>query len=66
MEHNIIELADSVPTLIKNTNLDVSLEGWPAAITAMAFFGSCVAIYAIKITHSANAEEVAHATDVAA
>lgn len=66
MEHNIIKMADSIPTLIKNTNLNVSLQGWPAAITAVAFFGSCVAIYAIKIAHSADAGEVAYATDTAA
>ena len=44
MEHNIIKMADSIPTLIKHTNLNVSLQGWPAAITAVALFGSCVAI----------------------
>lgn len=66
MEHNIIKMADSIPTLIKNTNLNVSLQGWPAAITAVALFGSCVAMYAIRITHSANAGEVAYATDTAA
>lgn len=66
MEHNIIKMADSIPTLIKNTNLNVSLQGWPAAITAVAFFGSCVAIYAIKIAHSASTGEVAYATDTAA
>ena len=66
MEHNIIKMADSIPTLIKNTTLNVSLQGWPAAITAVALFGSCVAIYAIKITHSAIAGEVAYATDNAA
>ncbi len=66
MEHNIIKMADSIPTLIKHTNLNVSLQGWPAAITAVALFGSCVAIYAIRITHSASAGEVAYATDTAA
>ncbi len=66
MEQNIIKMADSIPALIKNTTLNVSLHGWPAAITAVAFFESCVAIYAIKISHSASAEEVANATNTAA
>ena len=51
MENKIIQMADSIPALIKNTHLNVNLQGWPAAITAVALFGSCVAIYAIKATH---------------
>lgn len=51
MENKIIQMTDSIPTLIKNTHLNVNLQGWPAAITAVALFGSCVALYAIKITH---------------
>ena len=66
MENKLIKMADSIPALIKNTNLTISLEGWPAAIAAVALFGSCVAIYAIRIAHSVNAEEVPYATDAAA
>ena len=66
MENIIIKMADSIPALIKNTSLNISLEGWPAAVTAVALFGSCIALYAIKITHPAYAEEVAYATDTAA
>ena len=55
MENKIIQMADSIPALIKNTHLNVNLQGWPAAITAVALFGSCVAIYAIKVTHPAQA-----------
>ena len=51
MENKIIQMADSIPAILKNTHLNVNLQGWPAAITAAALFGSCVAIYAIKITH---------------
>ncbi len=66
MENKLIQMADSFPALIKNTNLNVSLQGWPAAVTAVALFISCVAIYAIRVTYSAYAVEVANATDTAA
>lgn len=58
MENKLILMTDSIPALIKNTHLDVTLQGWPAAITAVAFFSSCVAAYAIRVTHS-------HPTDIA-
>ena len=37
-------LVDSLPTLISNTHVDVHLEGWPAATTAVSFAGAIVAI----------------------
>lgn len=36
-------------------NLNVSLQGWPAAVASLALFGSCVAICAIKNIHSEQA-----------
>lgn len=51
MENKLIQMADSIPAILKNTHLNVNLQGWPAAITAISFFGSCVAIYALKVTH---------------
>lgn len=51
MENKLIQIADSIPAILKNTHLNVNLQGWPAAITAISFFGSCVAIYALKVTH---------------
>ena len=68
MENKIIQMADSIPALIKNTHLNVNLQGWPAAITAVALFGSCVAIYAIKVTHldQAYATEGSYANQNAA
>ncbi len=51
MENKLTQIVDTIPTLIKNTQLNVSLEGWPAAITAIAFFCSGVAVYALKVTH---------------
>lgn len=58
MENKIIPLTDNIFDLAKNTHLDLSLQGWPAAITAMAFFGSCVAIYALKVTHPEQNQKV--------
>ncbi len=49
MDNKITQMADSIPALIKNTHLNVNLQGWPAAITAVAFFGSYVAINVIKV-----------------
>ena len=36
MENKLIEVVDTFPTLIKNTHLNVNLQGWPAAVTAIA------------------------------
>lgn len=68
MENKIVQMADSIPAILKNTHLNVNLQGWPAAITAVALFGSYVAIYAIKITHPepAYATEGSYATQKAA
>ena len=68
MENKLIEVVDTFPTLIKNTHLNVNLQGWPAAITAVALFGSCVAIYAIKVSHpdQAYATEGSYANKSAA
>ena len=52
MKTSLIRIADSIPTLIQNTHLNVSLHGWPAALASAALFGSCVAIYAIRAHHS--------------
>lgn len=52
MENQIISLTDNIFDFVKNTHLDLNLHGWPAAVTAVAFFGSCVTIYALKVTHS--------------
>ena len=51
MENKIIEVVESIPTIIKNTHLNVTLEGWPAALTALALCCSGVAVYALKVTH---------------
>lgn len=52
MEKNkLVKIVDTIPTVLENTTLDIKLEGWPAAVTAFAFFASCVSIYALKVTH---------------
>ena len=68
MDNKIIQVAESIPTLIKNTHLNVSLDGWPAAVTAIALFSSGVIIYALKVTHPEEAyiKEAAYAENKAA
>lgn len=57
MENKLIQMSDTIPAVLKNTHLNVSLQGWPAAITAISLFGSCVAIYALKVTHPDQTDE---------
>ena len=54
MENKIVALADAFPTLIKNTTLNVSLQGWPATVTFVGL--GCVAVvgYAIKVLSRNN------------
>ena len=55
MENKLIEVVDTFPTLIKNTHLNVNLQGWPAAVTAIALCCAGVAVYAIKATTPSEA-----------
>lgn len=41
----------TLPILIKNTRFHVSIAGWPAAVSVIAFCGAYVAVYAIKANH---------------
>ena len=50
MENILIEVVDAFPNLIKNSHLNVNLQGWPAAATVVAICCAGVAIYAIKVT----------------
>ncbi len=56
MENTIVQVADSIPTLIEHTHLNIELKGWPAAITAIGFFLTCAALYAIHVAHPSAAE----------
>ena len=55
MENKLIEVVDTFPTLIKNTHLNVNLQGWPAVVTAIAICCAGVAVYAIKATTPSEA-----------
>lgn len=50
-------MADSIPTLIGHTHFNFNLQGWPAAFTAVALMGTCVAIYAITLSQIDLEEE---------
>lgn len=52
MKNNIIGLANSLPTLIQNTHLNVNLQGWPAAAAVIAICSAGVTVYFIKASHS--------------
>lgn len=52
MDNNLIQIVESIPALIQNTHLDISLSGWPAAVAAIAVFGSGVIVYALISTRS--------------
>lgn len=65
MENKLIEVVETIPTLIKNTHFNVTLEGWPAAVTAIAICCSSVAAFAIKVVCDSDAEET-YATHKAA
>ena len=49
MKNNLIELVGSLPALLQNTHLNVSLQGWPAAVAVIAISLSGVTAYAIKV-----------------
>ena len=46
MENKNLILGDTIQTIIKNTHLNLHLEGWPAAFAVVAI--CAVAAYAIK------------------
>lgn len=49
MKNTFLEFAGSLPALIQNTHLNVSLDGWPAAVAVIAISLSGVVAYAIKV-----------------
>lgn len=49
MENKLIETVDTLPTVLKNSHFEVSLQGWPAAITAISICFAGVTAYAIKV-----------------
>ena len=44
----ITSVAESIPNVIKNTHLNVNIEGWPAVVSIISICGTCIACYAIK------------------
>lgn len=54
MENKFFEIIDSLPTLIRNTHLNITMEGWPATVTTIALCGTGIAFYALKLAHTDN------------
>ena len=48
MEKTISLLSGTIPTLLNNTHFNISLEGWPAAISVIAVCFTGGAVYTIK------------------
>lgn len=42
---------NNLPELVKNTHLNITLNGWPATVAIISGCISMVAIYAIKASH---------------
>lgn len=52
MENKLFtETFNNLPELVKHTHLNINLDGWPAAVTAISGCIAIVAIYAMKTTH---------------
>lgn len=58
METKLVAIADAFPTLIKNTTLNVSLQGWPATVTFVGLGCLAVVGYAIKVFSETNEASV--------
>ena len=52
MENKLTNIFESIPVLIKNTSLNINLDGWPAAVAVMAICGSGVTICALNVVYS--------------
>lgn len=56
MNNSLMNVADVVPSVIKNAHIDISLEGWPAA-AAIAACALCWAVAEICTNSNANRVE---------
>ena len=51
MENTLLtQTINNLPDLVKNTHLNITLEGWPAAVTAISGCLALVALVTIKAT----------------
>ncbi len=48
MEKTISLLSETIPSLINNTHFNISLEGWPAAISVIAICFTGSAVFTVK------------------
>ena len=47
MNNPIIRLSSLIPTIISNTHLNITLQGWPAAISFLGLCGTVLGVHAI-------------------
>jgi hypothetical protein len=50
MKNNLIDLVSSLSSLVQNTHLNISLQGWPATVAVVAICGAGVTVYFIKLS----------------
>ena len=48
MEKNLIPITNLIPDVIRNTRLNLTLDGWPAAVAVFAICGTIISVYAIN------------------
>lgn len=58
MERTLKLASNVLPDVIKNTHLNLSLEGWPAAVSVIVICGTIISIYAINATHPGESASI--------
>lgn len=48
MEKSLTTITNTLPDVIKNTRLNLSLDGWPATVAVFAICGTVISVCAIK------------------
>lgn len=52
METKIAKIIEIIPDVIKNTKLNISIEGWPAFATVFTLCGTSIIFYSVKVKQS--------------
>ncbi len=52
MEKALVALTEALPSVLGNSQFNITMAGWPAAVTAIAICCAGVLINAIKASHA--------------
>ena len=58
MKETFLKLGEAVQNILQNTNLTLTLSGWPAAIAICAVCAAAVGSYAIYEEHNPHEERI--------